>query len=417
MKTVRLAAVGLGVALAMAASAAPAAEPRARDEALWTAAKDLIGEQTALLGQIVNIDSGTSNAEGGRIVAEVLTPKLKKIGMTVQRVPAEADGLADNLVARIQGQGRGRILMIGHLDTVFEKGEAARRPFRVNGDRAYGPGVADEKGGVVQGLMALRLLSDAGFTDFAEIVFLIESSEEMGSPGSRQLIDGLLTEADVELNLEPGDAPDSVTVWRKGSATYTIAVKGRAAHAGIAPEEGHNAAVELINQLRANSVFPTSGTGLTANITTIKAGVRHNIIPDAAEAQINVRVRDMADFARVEKVFQANADKPRVPGTTVTVTRRSAYPAMPLTPATEELANRAAAIYGELGLTLGRGGNGGASESALAAYAGVPALDGLGPVGGGSHSEDEYLELNSLTPRLYLLARLLMELGAGPPPR
>ena len=192
---------------ALTAAAAQAAPTRERDDALWTAAKDLVGEQTALLGQIVNIDSGASDAEGVRTVGEVLTRRLKAIGMTVERVPAEAPGLADNLVARIQGQGRGRILMIGHLDTVFEKGEAARRPFRVDGDRAYGPGVADEKGGVVQGLMALRLLSQAGFTDFAEIVFLIESSEEMGSPGSRELIDRLLTEADVELNLEPGDAP------------------------------------------------------------------------------------------------------------------------------------------------------------------------------------------------------------------
>src|SRR4029453_15681776 len=111
--------------------------------------------------------------DGGRTVADVLAPRLRALGMTVARIPAEAPGLPDNIVARLHGQGGGGILLIGHLDTVFDKGEAARRPFRVEGDRAYGPGVADEKGGLVQALMAIRLLREAGFTEFGEIVFLI----------------------------------------------------------------------------------------------------------------------------------------------------------------------------------------------------------------------------------------------------
>jgi glutamate carboxypeptidase len=408
-----------GLVLALTATMAGpgrAAAPK-RDVALWNAATAGRPDQLALLSQLVDIDSGTGDLEGGRKVAAVLVPRLQALGMTVETVPAESPGLPENLVARLAGQGRGRILLIGHLDTVFGPGTAGRRPFRTEATRAYGPGVADEKGGVVEGLMAIGLLRAAGFRDFKSITFLIESSEERGSPGTKALISRLLAEADVELNLEPGDPPDAVTVWRKGSAVFHIAVKGRAAHAGVAPQDGRNAAVELIHQIEADDVFPKSGAGVTANLTLMSAGARANIIPENAEAQINVRVRDRAEFDQVDQVFRANAARTQVPDTTVTVEREAAYPPLPSNPSTEALADRAQAIYAGLGQALGRGGNGGASESALAADAGVPALDGLGPVGGGFHSADEYLELGSLTPRLYLLARLMMELGANPPPR
>lgn len=391
--------------------------PAPRNEALWTAAQAARSDQLALLQQLVDIDSGTGDVEGGRKVAALLAPQLTALGMKVETVPAEKPGLPDNLVARLEGKGRGRILMIGHIDTVFGPGTVAKRPFRTDAERAYGPGVSDEKGGVVEGLAALKLLKARGFSNFSSITFLIETSEERGSPGTRALISRLLADADVELNLEPGDPPDEVTVWRKGSATFHVAVTGRAAHAGVAPQDGRNAAIELIHQLQADSVFPTSGPGLTANLTVINAGTRANIIPENAEAQINVRVRDKADFDRVEQAYRKYAATTEVPDTVVTVTREAAYPPLPQNAATEALADRAQAIYAGLGLKLGRGGNGGASESALAADAGVPALDGLGPVGGGFHSDMEYLELSSLTPRLYLLASLLMELGAAPPSR
>jgi glutamate carboxypeptidase len=373
--------------------------------------------QLALLQQIVDIDSGTGDAEGGRRVAAVLQPRLEALGMTVEAVPAEAPGLPENLVATVQGRGRGRILMIAHMDTVFGPGTVKARPYRTDAARAYGPGVADEKGGVVEGFYAISLLRERGFTDFGRITFLIETSEERGSPGTRALIARLLTDADVELNLEPGETPDGVTVWRKGSTTFHIAVKGRAAHAGVAPEQGRNASLELIHQLQADDVFPKSGPGLTANLTLMSAGTRENIIPDQAKASINVRVRDKADFDKVEQAFRANAARTVIPDTTVSVDRENAYPPLPSNPATDALADRAQKIYAGLGLQLARGGNGGASESALAADAGVPALDGLGPAGGGFHSEAEYLELGSVAPRLYLLAGLLMDLGADPPPR
>jgi glutamate carboxypeptidase len=404
--------VASGLLPAVAAQKAPALDAR-----LWAAAKAVSGPQLQLLESLVNIDSGTGDVEGGRKVAAVLVPRLQALGMEVQAIAAEAPGLPENLVATINGSGKGRILMVAHLDTVFGPGTVAKRPFSVSGTRALGPGVGDEKGGVVEGVYALELLKSQGFRDYARITFLVETSEERGSPGTRALIDRLLRDADVELNLEPGDVPDALTVWRKGSNSFYIDVKGRAAHAGIAPQDGRNAAVELVHQVQALDAFPRSGDGLTANLTIMNAGSRYNIIPEDASATFNVRIREEAQADAVMRALEASAAKPVVPDTRVTVRREVSFPPLPDNPATQALADQAAAIYAGLGLVVGRGGNGGASESALAHAAGVAALDGLGPVGGNFHTDDEYVELGTITPRLYMLTKLVMELGDKPPPR
>ena len=396
--------------LATSAQAAPH-----KDAKIWAAAEAARPAQLDLLKSVVNIDSGTGDAEGGRKVAQVLIPKLKALGASVETVAAEADGLPENLVATLKGKGKVRILLIGHIDTVFGPGTVANWSFRQDGDRLTGPGVGDEKGGVVEAVTALQILKDQGFKDFGTLTLLIETSEERGSPGTRALIDKLLKAHDVELNLEPGDAPDLVTVWRKGSATIDIDVKGRPAHAGVAPQDGRNAAVELIHQLAVVDTLPHSGQGLTANLTIIQAGSRYNIIPENARAQINVRTREKADLDRVEAAFRDSAKTTIIPDTKVTVTRETSYPPLPNNPATDALAVRAQGIYAGLGLTLGTGGNGGASESALSHEAGVPALDGLGPVGGSFHTDKEWVDLKSVTPRLYLLTKLIMDLSAKPP--
>lgn len=386
-----------------------------KDAKVWAAAEKAREGQLDLLRQVVNIDSGTGDIEGGRKVAAVLIPRLKALGMTIESVPAEIPGLPENTVATLTGTGKARILMIGHIDTVFGPGTTAKWSYSVEGDHARGPGVADEKGGVIEGLYALQILHDLGFKNFAKITFLIETSEERGSPGTRALIDKLVRAHDVELNLEPGDAPDVITVWRKGSSTMNIAVKGRAAHAGVAPQDGRNAAVELVNQLATVEKFPHSGDGLTVNLTIINAGSRYNIIPEDARAQINIRARQKSDFDKVEATLRESAVRTVVPDTVVTISRENSFPPLANNPATDALAVRAQAIYAGLGLKLGTGGNGGASQSALAYEAGTPALDGLGPVGGGFHSEKEYMDLKSVTPRLYLLTKLIMDLSANPP--
>lgn len=399
------------VALLAATPALAAPDP------VLEAAQAVRADQLKLLETLVNIDSGTLDKVGGQKASERVAAELRASGMSVELVPAELPTLPDNVVARLRGTGRGRILMIAHTDTVFGPGTVARRPFRIDGARAYGPGVIDEKGGVVEGIFAIRLLRTLKQRDFAAITFLIETSEERGSPGTRKLIDTLLADADVELNLEPGDMPDTLTVWRKGSANLTVSVKGRPAHAGVAPQNGRNAAQELVHQIALAGTLPTAGQGLTSNLTLLSAGSRYNIIPEDASATFNVRVRENRQFDEVLGVFQRNAATTAIPDTRVTVTQEISFPPLPVNPATDALAATAARLYGRIGGVLANVGNGGASESALAHGRGVPALDGLGPVGGSPHTDDEFLELSTLTPRLYLLTSLLIELGKRPPAR
>ncbi|HEX7944797.1 MAG TPA: M20/M25/M40 family metallo-hydrolase, partial [Phenylobacterium sp.] len=353
----RWTAAGFAI-LVLAAGSASAAPKPAKDAKVWAAAEAARADQLKLLEQVVNIDSGTGDVEGGRKVAAVLIPRLKALGMTVESVKAEADGLPENTVATLTGTGKGRILIIGHIDTVFGPGTVAKWPFKIDGDRATGPGVSDEKGGVVEAIAAIQLLRGLGFKDFKQIVLLIETSEERGSPGTRALIDRLIKDADVELNMEPGDPPDAVTVWRKGSTVITIDVKGRAAHAGVAPQDGRNAAEELIHQLKAVEAYPKTGDGLTLNLTVMSAGTRNNIIPEDASGTFSLRVRDQADVEKVIGTMETAAKTTAIPDTKVTVSRQVSFPPLPNNAATDGLAARAEAIYAGLGRTLGRADNG-----------------------------------------------------------
>lgn len=276
-----------------------------RNEKVYEAAQANRAGALELLKEIVDIDSGTGDVEGGSKVEAVLRARLIQLGAEVHAEPAEAPGLPDNLVAVFHGTGKGKILIIAHIDTVFGAGTAAARPFSMDQERARGPGVGDEKAGVVNAFTALKILHDMGFKNFATITFMLDDSEERGSPGSTKLIKRLAREHNVEFNMEPGDPPDALTVWRKGSASIRIQVKGRAAHAGMAPQDGRNAALELMHQLSAlQGVFPTTGSGITVNLTVLRAGERSNIIPDQAEATLNVRYRKTEEFdailARVE---------------------------------------------------------------------------------------------------------------------
>lgn len=411
-----IAMAGAAALLSLPAQAAP--KPPARDAKVWAAAEGARPDQLKLLEQVVNIDSGTGDVVGGRKVAAILAARLKALGFSIESVKAEADGLPENTVATLTGTGKGRILLIGHIDTVFEPGTAAKRPFRMDAEKAYGPGVSDEKGGVVEGVYALQILHDLGFKDFKQIVFLIETSEEGGSPGTQGLIKKLVADADVELNLEPGDLPDVLTVWRKGATAVHIDVTGRAAHAGIAPQEGRNAATELLHQIQVDDLFPRTGDGVTFNLTRLQSGTRDNIIPESASATFSLRIREKSDVAKVMSVLEKNARATQVPDTKVKVWHAEPFfPPLAENPGTEALAAKAEAIYAGLGKTITRGGNGGASESALAYEGGIPALDGLGPAAGGFHSDTEYLVLSTVTPRLYLLTKLIEELGHTPPPR
>jgi glutamate carboxypeptidase len=392
-----------------------AASPH-RNDHVYQAVVAARADALDLLKEIVDIDSGTGDVAGGAKVDAVLAGRLRALGAEVHAEPAEAPGLPDNLLAVFHGTGKGRILIIAHIDTVFGPGTAAARPFSMDAERAHGPGVGDEKAGVVNAVMALKILHDLGFKNYATITLLLDDSEERGSPGSRKLIGTLISQHQVEFNMEPGDPPDALTVWRKGSAGIRLQVKGRAAHAGMAPQDGRNAAVELVHQLAAlEDAFPHSGDGTTVNLTILKSGERNNIIPDLAEAVLNVRFRKPEDFEAVLAKVEAGARTPLVPDTQVTVSHEPAYPPLTENAQIDALAARARAIYAEIGKSVALSGNGGASESALAMSGGTPALDGLGYVGGDFHTDHEWIDLKSVVPRLYLFTRLLMETGAKPP--
>ena len=411
--TISLAVSAAALMLAGPVSGAERAHPDVRLKAAATAAR---ASELALLEQIVDIDSGTGNVAGGEKIQAILAERLKAMGATVELAPAEAPGLPSNLVATFTGKGKGRVLLIGHIDTVLEDGEAAKRPFKVVGDTASGPGVMDEKGGVVTGLTALQLLHDLKRTDYAKITFLVETSEERGSPGARKLIERLVREHDVEFNLEP-EYPDTLTVWRKSSAKLVIQVRGRSAHAGMEPQNGRNAGDELMHQIRMmEEAFPRSGEHITVNLTLLKGGSRDNIIPDYAEATLNVRGRTVEEMESVGARARANAAQTEVPDTTVSISYAPTFP--PLVANDRVLrvaaeANRARAEFN--GGTYRLYGNGGASESALADAAGTPTLDGLGATGSGAHTPNETLDLASYSERLYVLARLIETYGAKPP--
>ena len=412
MKTALMACAALAV---MAASAQAAAA--SRDEKVYAAVAANRAGALDLLKQIVNVDSGTGDVAGGTKVAGILADRLKALGAAVRTEKSEAPDLPDNVVAVFKGTGKGKILIISHFDTVFGPGTVKGRPFSIDANnRAHGPGVGDEKAGDVTALTALKILHDLNFKNYASITVLLDASEERGSPSCAQLIKKLSAENDVEFNMEPGDAPDVLTVWRKGAGDVVIHVEGRAAHAGMVPQNGRNALMELIHQINVlGNSFPTSGDGITANLTLLKAGSRANIIPDSAEATFDVRFRKPEELEQVVAKMKANAAKTMIPDTKVTVTSSGSFPPLVENAQTHALAVRADAIYAELGKKIGHGGNGGASESAVAQSVGTPALDGLGAVGGDFHTDHEWIDLNTFEPRLYLFTRLLTETGANPP--
>ena len=197
----------------------------------------------------------------------------------------------DNIVASLSGSGKGKVLLIAHMDTVFKKGDAAARPFRIEGGRAYGPGVSDDKAGIVVALSVLKILDELKFKDYARLTLMLNTNEETGSRGSRALIEKLAKEHDVTLNLEGGRVGDGITIWRKGSGTINVEVKGRASHAGGAPELGRNAAMELAHQMLQLVKLANADKGTTINFTVVKSGDRKNVIPDYAVADADIRAR------------------------------------------------------------------------------------------------------------------------------
>jgi glutamate carboxypeptidase len=403
----------LATCAAFAATLAAAPSHAQRNGPLYDRAVAIQPDAVKLLGRLVDIDSGTFSEKGLTQVGAIAAQELKALGAQVELVPA-SPALGSNVVARLRGKGRGRLLLMAHMDTVFADGAAKARPFRIEGKRAYGPGVMDNKGGIVTAIAALRMLRAQGFDDYAELTVFINTNEETGSHGSRELIEKLARSHDVVLNLEPGREPDGLVVERKGAATVNVEVKGKAAHAGIAPDQGRNAAMEVAHQVLQLGKLGDPAKRTTINFTVLKAGERTNVIPDTASAQADVRVAVPAEYARLERDLARVSANKLIADTQVTATLQPGSPPMARNGATDVLAARASAIYAELGRKLTLESTGGAADANYSAGAGVPTIDGLGIVGGAIHTPEEYADLDSFAPRFYLLARLIMELGAKP---
>ncbi|WP_447892499.1 M20/M25/M40 family metallo-hydrolase [Pseudomonas marginalis] len=363
-----------------------------------------------LLERLVNIDSGSGYGPGLTQVSDIAVDELKQLGFTIERVP-DAAANSSHVIATLKGNGKAKILLMAHMDTVFKEGSAAERPFHIKDGRAYGPGVMDDKGGIVAGIYALKVLKNQGFKDYAQITFLLDASEETGSDIASELIRNTAKAHDVTLNLEPGRPADGLVVWRKGSATAVVEVKGKAAHAGVAPELGRNAAMEAAHQILQLSKLGDEEKKTTINFTVIKAGDRTNVIPDQATAKADVRAALPEEFDRIEKdLVRVSANK-LIPETEVTTTLKRGLPPMPQTPESDKLVAIAQGIYGELGKKLTIEGSGGAADASLSAGVGTPTLDGFGIVGGNIHTPQEYAEVESVAPRIYLLSRMIMELS------
>jgi len=407
-------AAGRALAAAMLLLATPAMAPTAEaNKPILDRAARQQASAIKLWERLVNIDSGTGDMEGVNAVGAVAVEELKKVGATIEMVPA-LPAFGDNIVASLSGSGKGKILLIAHMDTVFKKGDAAARPFRIEGGRAYGPGVADDKAGIVVALSVLKILDDLKFNDYARLTLMLNTNEETGSRGSRALIEKLAREHDVTLNLESGRVGDGITIWRKGSGTINVEVKGRSSHAGVAPELGRNAAMELAHQMLQLVKLANADKGTTINFTVIKSGDRKNVIPDYAAADADIRALLSEEFDRVERELPEAAKNKLIPDTQVTTTLTRSFPIMLQNAQTDALAAMAQRVYSEIGKTLTLGGSGGAADSSLSAGVFKPTLDGLSLVGGNAHTDREFAVVDSMVPRFYLLTRMIMELGKGP---
>ncbi len=362
------------------------------------------------LEKLVNIDSPADYAPGMEMVKDLLCERLRSLGAKVEVFSAPKSG--HNLLASLEGNGKAKILLLAHSDTVFQAGTAAQRPFRIADGKAYGPGVVDDKGGILTGVYALKILKQTGFRNYARITYLINCDEEIGSKSSRELIKKLGREHDYAICLEGGREGDGVINWRKGSAAIVVEVKGRASHAGGAPEKGANALLELAHQVLQLRTLENKEKGTSINFTVFHSGDKSNVIPDSAMARADMRTLDTEELDRVEKAGREMVKKKLIPDTQVKFTLTRNRPAFPQNQNTDALIQRAQSIYQEIGRTLRVSGSGGVSDGNYTALVGCPTMDGMGIVGGQGHTPEEYINIESIPPRLYLLTRMIMELGS-----
>jgi glutamate carboxypeptidase len=390
-------------------------------------AQEQVGAVLESLKALVAIESGSRDLEGLAQIAEVIAKRLAAAGMNVQTLPAQAPAFHPTLkgakvgsmvYGRKAGTGQRKVLLIAHMDTVYPRGTAAKQPFRVEGDRAYGAGISDDKGGVALILHTVELLDQLGSADYAELAVLINADEEIGSPGSAPLLAQLGSEYDAVFSFEGGGFErDMVRLATSATASAELRVKGKAAHAGAAPERGRNALYELAHQILKTRGFGEDDKGLKINWTVASAGGVRNVIPADAVAYADVRALVSDDLDRLETRLRSAIQDKLIADTEITLEFRRGRPAFQGNAVSRVIARHAQAIFKDLGLPLeirdrATGGGTDAAYAGLRPKGGV--LESFGLRGFGAHSsDDEYILVPSIAPRLALAVCMVMDVGSG----
>ncbi|HEX6938630.1 MAG TPA: M20 family metallopeptidase [Longimicrobiales bacterium] len=353
----------------------------------------------------VEHETPSGDATACAALADDIGETLAAAGATVERV--DAPGRGRHVLARVAGREAGLepVVVLGHLDTVHPRGTLAQRPFRIVDGRAEGPGTFDMKAGLAVLAEALLLFRETDAAPRRPVVALITCDEEIGSATSRPLIEATARGAAAVLVPEPPLPGGAAKTGRKGVASYRLRTHGRAAHAGLEPEKGVNAILELAHQILRASSLADPARGTTVSVGLAGGGTAGNVIPAEAWAELDVRFTTAAEQRRVDEAI--NALTPVLPGARVTVESNGSRPPLERSDGVLRLYRHARALAAELGFELGEGVAGGASDGNFTAALGVPTLDGLGPVGGGAHAADEHVLIADLTRRAALYARLL----------
>ena len=410
--------VATTIALACGAGASFGA-PDAKLLAAATQAQPAVIES---LKELVNIETGSTDVEGLAKMATLLDNRLKALGFKTERRKSTAGAGADIVIGTLAGSGKKRVMLQAHMDTVYERGILQSQPYKLDGNKLYGPGIADDKGGIAVILHGLNILADAGWKDFAQITVLFNADEEVGSAGSGEIIAGLADQHDVVLSFEPTGAKavvktEALLLGAAGIASATLEVKGRAAHAGAAPDQGRNAIIEISHQMIQTKDLAKDIPGVTLNWTNVVSNKATNQIPELAVARGDVRITVPGAEEKLNTALQAKlASSKLVLDTVTTVKLAVGRPSFLAGPRGKALAEQAQAIYKEIDRDLALVPmTGGGTDAAFAARSGkAVVVESFGLAGWGYHARDEYIEIDSIVPRLYLVTRLLTEIGKQP---
>jgi glutamate carboxypeptidase len=379
------------------------------------------------LESLTSIESGSRDLEGLARIAQLISQRLSAAGMTVESIPMKAPDnhillkgatLGSAVYGRLTGTGSKKVLLIAHMDTVYPRGMLAKQPFRIDGNRAYGLAIADDKAGVALILHTVEMLQRLGFKDYAELAVLINADEEVGSPGSGSLLTRLGGEYDAVLSYEGGGgARDWVRLATSSIAIATLKVTGKASHAGAAPEAGRNALYELSHQILKTRNLGDKSKGLQINWTVARSGETRNVIPAEANAVADIRAFANQDMDQMESALREAIKESLIPDTKVELEFLRSRPAFVANDASRAIARHAVSVFGEIGKPLeiravATGGGTDAAFAGLKPKGGV--LESFGLRGHGAHSnDDEYIYIDSIEPRLYLSARMVMDIGRG----